>query len=249
MQKRVSGITSKKTLAGLENYVKSLSELYGEDLISIILYGSAARDDYVAGVSNINILVVLEDAQIKEIKKARDISRQARNKFSIEPRFMSLETITIASDVLPIAFLDMQEQYSVLHGQDVLREITIERRYLKYQCESRLRFILMRMRNFYLFFSRDQKIMSARLVESFTYFLHLLKSIYRLQGDEPPIRQEEIVTRSAKRFNLDGNLMGKILDLKRKQRRFSREEVETLFEGYIDLIYDTIQLVDKISED
>lgn len=231
---------------GLEGYVASLDELFGEDLISVVLYGSAVRGDYVAGVSDVNILVVLRDARARAIKKAARASRLARNKHAIEPRFMSLETIETASDVLPIAFLDMQEHYVVLHGEDVLRDVVIDRHNLRFQCEYQLRFNLLRMRNLFVFSSHDRDRMALRLARSFTSFLHLLKSVYRLLGESPPIHPEEIVARSTERFGLDRELMSQILDLKLKRRRFSREEVESLFEGYLDLLHDVIRLVDQM---
>jgi predicted nucleotidyltransferase len=235
--------------SGLESYANSLRKLFGENLNSIVLYGSAARDDYVAGSSDLNVLVVLQDAHIKQVRKAANISRRARDKHSIEPRFMSLETLRTASDVLPIAFLDMQEQYSVLYGEDALQEVVVERRNLRFQCEYQLRFILLRMRNLFLFSSHDRNLMASRLSRSFTTFLHLLKSVYRLLEEEPPVRREEIVARSAERFGLDRELMDQLLDLKLKRRRFSREEVESLFEGYLDLLYDVIGVVDKMAVD
>jgi hypothetical protein len=157
---------------------------------------------------------------------------------------MSLETIRTASDVLPMAFLDIQERYTVLYGPDVLEGMIIERYNLRFQCEYQLRFILLRMRNLYLFSYHDQELMAARLSRSFTSFLHLLKSLYRLLGETPPVHLEDVIARSAERFSLDYELMSQLLDLKRKQRRFRFQEIESLFEGYLDLLYDVVRIVD-----
>lgn len=235
------------TRSALEQYVTTLRELFGQNLVSIALYGSAARDDYVPGVSNLNVLVVLQDAHIKQVKQAASVSRQMRDKHAIEPRFMSLEMIQDASDVLPIAFLDMQEHYILLHGQDMLKDVTIQRRNLRAQCEYQLRFALLRMRHLYLFSSHDQIRMTRQLTDSFTKFLHLLKSLFRLQGQEPPTRSEQVITRSAEQFGLDGQVMSQLLNLKLKRRRFSREQVGALYEGYLDLLEDASAVVDKLA--
>jgi len=241
----IAAMLPQSVQAGLDSYVTSLHTLYGDNLLSVILYGSAARGDYIAGVSDLNVLIVLRDAHIQQVKLAADLSIQARDKHAIEPRFMSLETIETASDVLPIAFLDMQEQYVVLHGDDVLNQVVIERRNLRFQCEYQLRFMLLRMRNLYLFSRRDQRLMAAHLSRSFTSLLHLLRSLYRLLDEPPPTHMEEVIARSAERFGLDHQLMGELLNLKRKQKRFHIEGVESLFEGYLDLLYDLIQVVDN----
>jgi len=231
----------------LERYISSLGELYGPNLLAVILYGSAARDDYVPGASNLNLLVVLQAARIEQVKKAAAVSRQARDKHGIEPRFMSLLMLKTASDVLPIAFLDMQEDYIVLHGEDVLKDIVIERRNLRYQVEYQLRFLLLRMSNQYLLASQDRDLLASHLNRSFTVFLHLLKSVFRLLGERPPARHGEIIARSAERFGLDRGMMELLLELKRG-RRFRQEDVEALFETYVDLLYDVILVVDGIAE-
>ena len=47
--------------------VEGLTDLFGDDLVSIILYGSAASGDYVPGKSDINFMIVLSDAGIDRI--------------------------------------------------------------------------------------------------------------------------------------------------------------------------------------
>lgn len=235
------------TRSALERYVATLRRLYAENLVSVALYGSAACDDYVPDVSDINLLVILQDAHIKQVKLAADVSRQMRDKHAIEPRFMSLEMIKAASDVLPIAFLDMQEHYILLYGQDALKDVVIERGHLRGQIEYQLRFTLLRMRNLYLFSSQDQALMTRQLTTSFTNFLHLLKSLFRLRGEEPPARHEHIITRSVERLGLKGELLAQLLDLKLKRKRFNREQVEALYEGYLDLLEDTCATVDKLA--
>ena len=47
--------------------IKDCSALFADDLVSIILYGSAASGDYVSGKSDINLMIVLSDAGIDRI--------------------------------------------------------------------------------------------------------------------------------------------------------------------------------------
>ncbi len=231
---------------GVQDYIQSLRQLHDENLTSVILYGSAARGDYIPGISNLNLLIVLKDSDIGVVKKARRISRRVRKRFSVEPRFMSVEAIRNASDVLPIAFLDMQQQYIVLYGKDVLAEISVERRNLRYQCEYQLRYALLRLRNLFLFSSHKQSLMTRQLNQSFTVYLHLIKSMYYLLDETPPVRAQEIISGVAERFGLDQTVMQNLFDLKLKKHRFNRLEVEKLFEAYLDQIAKAIQVVEGL---
>jgi len=85
------------------------------------------------------------------------------------------------------------------------------------------------------------------LVRSFTSFLHLLKSIFRLLEKSPPSRLEDIIAASAESFQLDRDLMNRLLDFKRKKTRLSHGDIEELFEEYLDLLYEVIGVVDRLS--
>lgn len=244
--KNIPADLPEKMQSGVARYLESLQEVFSDNLLSVLLYGSAARGEYVPGVSDLNLLVVLKDARTREVKKVADASKRAWDKYGIQPRFMSLETIRTASDVLPIAFLDIKEKYLLLFGEDVFQDVVIERKNLRYQCEYQLRFVLLRMRNRYVFSYGDPKRMASQLTASFTNFLYLLKSLFWLVGEEAPGRFTEVMSRSAERFGLDLQLMQEILELKRSPRSFNQEKIESLYEGYLDLLYDLTAVVDKM---
>lgn len=231
---------------GLGTYTAALEKTFGESLVSVTLYGSVAGGEHIPGVSDVNLLVVLKDARIGEVKKAVRASRRAKKKHAIEPRFMSVAALETAGDVMPIAFIEMQEQYRVLYGDDVLATITFQKDHLRHQCEYQLRFFLMRLRTFYLFHADQSRALSTMLVRSFTAFLYVLKNVHRVLGEAPPSHFQDIVDRSAEKFGLDRDLMGRLLRFKRKPRNTSRKEVEALFEGYLDILYHIIQVVDGL---
>ena len=48
--------------ARAEEFARRLADAYGEELVAVLLYGSAARGDFREGVSDLNLLVLLRDA-------------------------------------------------------------------------------------------------------------------------------------------------------------------------------------------
>jgi hypothetical protein len=232
---------------GLEDFSQSLQETLEDNLVAVILYGSAALGDYMPGRSDLNVLVVLEDASVGKLKQAAKVVQQARRKRAIEPRFMSVEEMRRATDVLPMSFLDMQENYAVLHGRDVLGDLVISRENLRLQCESQLRVILLRMRHRFLYSIRDRQHLRTILGESFTKFLHILKTLYRLEGEAPPAGKADIVAGAAERYGLDRDVLTGLLELKLETRKFGREELEELFEGYLSLVKAVTVRVDRMA--
>ncbi|MFB0533745.1 MAG: nucleotidyltransferase domain-containing protein [Anaerolineae bacterium] len=232
---------------GLEDFSQSLQETLGDNLAAVILYGSAALGDYIPGHSDLNVLVVLDDASVGKLKQAAKVVQQARRKRAIEPRFMSAEEMRRATDVLPISFLDMQENYAMLHGRDALAHLVISHENLRLQCESQLRVILLRMRHRFLYAIRDRQRLRTILSESFTKFLHILKTLYRLEGETPPTGKADIVAGAAERYGLDRDALTGLLELKLETRRFSQKELEELFEGYLSIVKAVTTQVDRMA--
>lgn len=246
-EERVLATLPSEARKGLEDFSQSLQEALGDNLVAVILYGSAALGDYVPGRSDLNVLIVLEDASVGELKQTAKVVREARRKRSIEPRFMSIEEMRRATDVLPMPFLDMQENYTVLHGQDVLADLVISRENLRLQCESQLRIILLRMRHRFLYSIRDRHRLRTILSESFTKLLHILKTLYRLEGETPPASKADIVASAAERYGLDRDVLTHLLELKLETKKFSQEELEELFEGYLSIVKATTVRVDRMA--
>ena len=181
------------------------------------------------------------------LKQAAKVVQQARRKRAIEPRFMGFEEMRRATDVLPISFLDMQENYAVLHGRDTLADLAISRENLRLQCESQLRVILLRMRHRFLYSIRDRQRLRTILSESFTKFLHILKTLYRLEGETPPTGKADIVAGAAERYGLDRDVLTGLLELKLGTRKFGQEELEELFEGYLSVVKAVTTQVDRMA--
>jgi len=45
----------------LRQFIEDVSGVYGDAVLAVVLYGSAASDDYVRGKSNINCLILLSE--------------------------------------------------------------------------------------------------------------------------------------------------------------------------------------------
>ena len=55
--------------SGLERFCSQLAEALGDRLVSIILYGGLAKDEYEPRTSNVNVLVVLSDVSVEILDK------------------------------------------------------------------------------------------------------------------------------------------------------------------------------------
>ena len=108
--------------------VEDLKGIYGEALQSVILYGSGARGEYVAGKSDINFLVVLAEDAADDLEKILPMIPKWKKRAVATPLFMTKAFIGSSVDVYPVEFLNMKRHYQVVHGEDVLRDLVFERK-------------------------------------------------------------------------------------------------------------------------
>ena len=135
--------------AALRAFCEALQDALDDNLRSVTLYGSAARDDFLPRKSDINLLVVLERIDVAILKGILDPVAIGR-RWGIAPFLITEKNLRASTDVFPVKFLSMQESYRVLLGIDILGGLTIRREHLRLRCEQEFKNILLRLRRHYL---------------------------------------------------------------------------------------------------
>src|SRR3989338_11153170 len=87
----------------LSDFLKGLKNIFAQDLISVILYGSGASGEFTDKLSNLNLLVVLKNTGLEDLKKAQTLVARAK---TITPLFLTESYIVNSTDIFPIEFLD-----------------------------------------------------------------------------------------------------------------------------------------------
>lgn len=215
----------------LEGFVEKLKKIYAGDLVSAILYGSAASGEFSEKHSNINLLVVLKDTGLITLSKASGLVRSRRYR-AVNPIFFTEAYINASTDTFPIEFLDIKENCSVIFGKDVLKDLRINTRNLRFQCEQELKSKLIMIKHRYLLI-RDRKELEQLLFKSFTSCIHILRNILRLKGKEPPYLKCEVLSEIEKELSTNTTVLSKILWAKTKNMKLSHSDVDALLIGFV----------------
>ncbi len=227
----------------LENFTAALKDIYSEELVSLILYGSAASGEFVGKRSNLNLLIVLLNTDLEVVGKSSKLARKFK---AASMLFLSEDYIANSTDIFPIEFLDMKENYLVLSGKDVLKDIQIDTRNLRFQCEQELKAKLLKLRQAYLFLNNNTPELSGLLFMSFTSILHILRNVLRLKGRIPPYLKHEILKELASEFKIDLPVWEKILSAKNKEINLTGKESRQLFIGFVRDLEVMVNIVDKL---
>jgi len=171
----------------LEAFTREVQELYAGDLVAVILHGSAATGEHVAGASDINLVVILRQVTPALLRKAAGRSGLA-SPGAATPLFFDPETLQDSLDVFPIEFLDMQERHRILWGPDLLAPLRIGGANLRLQCEQELRGKLLRLRQAYIETAESPDDLRQVLLMAAGSLLVLVRTLLRLGGASPGAR-------------------------------------------------------------
>jgi hypothetical protein len=175
-----------------QEFTRRLGAAYGDALVTVLLYGSAARGDYREGVSDLNLLVVLRSADAVTLRRGSALAREWAQAGNPPPLVLGEAEWRASADVFPIEYTDMREAHVVLHGADPFAGISIEWGDLRLQCEHELKSKQIRLREHYLLVESGEEL-GRLLVQSFPTFLTLFRTGLRLAGREVPRDPDEVI--------------------------------------------------------
>ena len=232
---------SEKLNKNVQDFISGLKENFGQDLISVILYGSAASGEFVDKHSNLNFLVVLQNTDLATLKKATGLAEKFTH---INPLFLTEKYIASSTDIFPIEFLDMQENYLLLSGKDVLKDIDIDLKNLRFQCEQELKAKLLSLRQLYISINKNKTELRLLLLKSFTSILHILRNVLRLKDKIPAYKKDLLLKELAAEFNINLTGWEKILAARLKKTKLSNQETEGLFKDFVEDLEKLVDIVD-----
>ena len=229
-----------------EDFTNDFKNILGNDLIAIILYGSAARGEYIYKRSDINFLVVLSEQGIQNLRSALNIIPKWKKRKVSTPLILTEEYIHSALDSFPIEFLTMKHHYQVVFGKDVLSDLEIKNEHMRLQCERELRSKLIYLRENYLNTKGKPHIIKQLFNVSISAFTSIFSALLELKKTEVPSMKQQIFSTTAEIFNLNNEVFDNIFKLQEKKSKLKKEEVNELMEQYIDQIRKLTNLVDEL---
>jgi hypothetical protein len=230
-----------------EEFTEDFKNIFGSDLVSIILYGSGASGHYVAGKSDINFLIVLSEGGIDNLDMAfSDVARWRKRKVAI-PLFMTKAEILSSRDTYPIEFLSMKKHYVLVSGEDVLGGLSFEPADLRLQAEREFKGKLVHLRRGFLEAEGRSRQMRDLIKASFTAFISIFRALLYIKGIDIPQGRRDIINALAKEYSVDPAIFLKCADIKEDIDRISASDIQNVFKDYVREIEKLSAVVDGMS--
>jgi predicted nucleotidyltransferase len=232
----------------LADFVDDLKSTHRDNLVSVILYGSAAAGDHVRMRSDYNILIALEHIAPEDLRRSHAPVREWVKVGHPVPVYFTVSELRDAGDVFPIEFSSMERSRRVLYGKDVLADLEFSDTNLRHQTEYELRSKLIGLRRSYIPASATVEGLKHLMAESIGNFAALFAAVLALNGLEPSSTKRKVLARTAEVVGGDGRAFEKILNI--RENNFSEKLDETsanrLFGDYLEAIERVINAVNDL---
>lgn len=237
-------------LSQFSAFIDDLRSTHGDNLASVILYGSAAAGDFIAAKSDYNILIALNKIGTQDLRNAHASVREWHKMGHPVPVYFTVSELQNAADVFPIEFHQMTVAHKVLYGTDVLEGLKISDQFLRLQTEYELRSKLLLLRRQYIPASLSADGLKSLMSESLSSFSALFRAVLIIQGLEPPATKRQIVALASKHLGINGAPFEKIFDIRENKTTETMDETAAngLFGEYMEQIEKVINSVDAVGK-
>jgi len=230
----------------IDEFVSRLRQGAGENLQSVILYGSAASGEFHPEFSNVNLLCVVREASYATLSALAPVVEWWKRQKRHVPLVLSGEELQRSADVFSIELLDMQRRHRVLFGTDVLEGLTIPMHLHGAQVEYELREKTILLRERLLVAGTNKKQLWEVLLGSLSTFVTLFRHALIALGETPADSKRETIQALAKKIQFDASAFLTLLDVRERKADQKQFDAGDVFARYLAAIQQVTAAVDRM---
>jgi len=226
----------------LEDLINSL----GTDLLSVVLFGSAAAGRYVKGRSDMNLLIMVAEGAQRTTSRLLPFFSKWSPAGVAPPLVMTPDYLAASTDVFPIEFLVMSATHKTLHGEDPLEALELEPAHLRLQLERELKGKVTALRTRLLASGGDARALTELSREALPAFVAFFQAYLKLTTGGFPGDPAEVLGAAAQ-AGLQVEAFQKLGQVRAGQIKPSPPELVALWEEGIAELDEISHQVDRLA--
>lgn len=231
----------------LTDFTDMMKELYGEELVSLNLYGEAVAGEPGGNHRPVKLLAVMNGVGPSQLKRYAKVNARWSKKGIRVPLMLTQDTLETSTDVFPIEFFEMKESYRLLHGKDILAGLEISHENLRRQCEEQIKGKFIHLRQEYIEASGDKKALTHLIAASIDPFTEVMRNILRLKGKDAPVKKDVAIKEFCLEASLDNAPFMGALAVRRGELTPSTEDLDRLYAAYLAEVGRMAEFIDKMA--
>lgn len=165
----------------LAAFVEAAGTSLGEDLVSIVLFGSAA-EARMRATSDVNVMLVLRRFGRERIDALREPLRLAHALIRLEAMFVLESELADAAEAFAVKFADIATRHRILAGRDVLEGLAPSRAALRTRIRQVILNFILRTRERYALLSLREEQLAGLVADSAAPLRSAAEAILQLEG-------------------------------------------------------------------
>jgi hypothetical protein len=230
----------------LNSLIDDLRATHGDNLASVVLYGSAAAGDHIELRSDYNLLIALQRITPEDLRMAQAPMREWQRLGHPLPVYFTVEELSDAADVFPIEFHQMSQARILLFGRDPFEFVKLSDAHLRHQAEYELRSKLIQLRRLYIPASVSVTRLCDLMSDSLASFAALFRAVLILHGESAPVSKPDCVRATVRLLTLDAEPFERIFAIRATGEMPATDtEANELFAAYLLQIERVVEAVDE----
>jgi hypothetical protein len=229
----------------LEELVSQLQKVYGGELRTVVLYGSAAAGEHIPKRSDYNVLVIVEEITTAHLRSEAAVARAWGEAGNPPPLTLTLAEWRGSADIFPMEYADILERHRVLYGTPPFDGISVDRGHLRLQVEHEAMGKLLKLRQGILAAGGSEKAHTDLLAASLSTIMVIFRGVERLHGAVPPTDYDQLSRNVAGRAGFDAEPFARVVRHVRSVAKIGSAEVATVLNGYLEGMYRLVSYLDR----
>ncbi len=230
----------------INDFIDRLRQAAGENLKSVVLYGSAASGEFHPDFSNVNLLVTLGETSFKALLTIAPVVEKWVAQKHHPPLVLTRQELQRSADVFSIEMLDMQHRHRVLFGDDPLADLQIPMHLHRAQLEYELREKLILLRERFLLEASRPRHLWDLLLGSLPALATLFRHTLIALGEPAAKSKREAIQALATRLSLDFSPFFQVLEIREGKAERGKFDVNDVFGRYLAGVQQVTEAVDKM---
>jgi hypothetical protein len=178
-----------------DSFAGRVAAVLGPRLVTLVLYGSAAREPSADPAAMNTLLIVTDDGEF--LDPLATVMKDWSAAGHPPPIIMTEREWRQSADAFPIEYEDIRHAHRILAGRDPWTGITVRREHVRRQLEHELMGKLVHLRQAYLVDWNHPKRLAEVVRGTRAGFLTMLRAVLRLAGRTPPADSAALVRDAA----------------------------------------------------
>jgi predicted nucleotidyltransferase len=223
-----------------------LRSTFGDELRSVVVFGSVPRGESIPGVSDLNLLVLLESMSAANLVRTAPLLMQWIRQGNTPPYIYSWEEWSGMRETFAIEIADMNDAREVLWGADPIATDAVMYTGLRLQAERETRDTLLQIRLRLMVNSHNAAEIGALLLSGVPSLTAYMRAALRLTGEAPGLATRAVIERTARLIDADASPMLTCHDARHAHTSFQVPIGDALVERYLEFVHAQIDHLHRL---